>query len=108
MNHDLDLTNPRVQQALDELEALVRERYPEAQFRVSRGQDDPAAIHLTAIVDVDDTEDVVNLVIEREMALQIDEGLPIFVIPIQPLERVATRWQPKLKKRGAAVPTAHP
>jgi len=107
MSDSLALTNPKVQHALDELKAMILARYPGAHFRVSRGQDDPAAIHLVAIVDVDDTEEVVNLTIEREQALQIDEGLPIFVIPIQPLERVATRWEARLKKR-TAVPTAQP
>jgi hypothetical protein len=38
---------------------------------------------------------------------RIEEGLPIFVIPIQPLERVATRWEARLKKR-TVVPTALP
>jgi hypothetical protein len=107
MSDTLELTNPKIQQALDELKGLILAHYPGAQFRVSRGQDDPAAIHLVATVDVEDTEDVVNLTIEREQALQIDEGLPIFVIPIQPLERVVTRWEARLKKR-TAQPAARP
>jgi hypothetical protein len=105
MSDYLELTNPQVEHALDELKTMIRQRYPQAQFRVNRGQDDPAAIHLTAIVDVEDTEEVVDLVIDREMELQIDDGLPIFVIPVQPIERLKTRWDARLKKRIAPVPT---
>ena len=101
MTMTFELSDPIVQQALDELRATILQAYPGARFRVGRGQDDPAAIHLTAIVDVEDTEDVVNLTIDREMALQIDAGLPIFVIPLQPTERGVSRWQPTLKKRVA-------
>jgi hypothetical protein len=104
MSDYLALTDPTVQRALEELKTLILQRYPQAQFRVSRGQDDPAAIHLIATVDVDDTDEVADLVIDREMALQIDEGLPIFVIPIQPIERVTTHWEGRLKKRVAPVP----
>jgi hypothetical protein len=104
MSDYLEVTDPKVQAALHELKTLVLQRYPQAQFRVSRGQDDPAAIHLIAIVDVEDTDEVADLTIEREMALQIEDGLPIFVIPVQPIERVSTRWEARLKKRVAPVP----
>jgi len=77
----------RLQRGLDELRGIILRRYPEATFEVSRGPDDPEAIHLTATVDVEDTEDVVDLVIDRMMELQIEENLPIFVIPTRPMER---------------------
>src|SRR5919109_4042243 len=80
-------TNPRLQSALDELRGIIQQRFPEATFEISRGVDDPRAVHLTATVDVEDTDDVVDLVIDRMMELQIDEGLPIFVIPVRPMER---------------------
>lgn len=78
----------RVERALDELRALVLQRYPETTFRVSPAQDDPEIVHLTAMVDVEDTEEVVDLVIDRMMQIQIDQGLPIFVIPVRTPERV--------------------
>lgn len=104
MSDYLELTEPKVQQALDELKTLIVQRYPQAQFRVNRGQDDPAAIHLIAIVDVEDTDEVADLTIEKEMELQIEDGLPVFVIPVQPIERITTRWEARRKKRVAPVP----
>lgn len=105
MSEYRELTDPTVHAALDELKTLILQRYPQAQFRLRRGQDDPNAIHLIAIVDVEDTDEVADLTIEREMELQIEDGLPIFVIPIQPIERVTTRWEARRKKRVAPVTT---
>ena len=83
------ITDPRVLAAIEELEELVRSRYPEATFSVGRGQDDPEAIYLYATVDLEDTEPVVDLVIERELSLLLDEGLPVQVIPLRTPERNA-------------------
>jgi hypothetical protein len=84
-----------MQRAIAELRGLVQRHYPTATFRVSRGFDDPEAIHLWATVDVDDPDEVVDLVLERMMALQIEDGLPIFVIPVRPRGRVEV-----LRERG--------
>ena len=83
------ITDPRVLAAVNELEELVRARYPEATFSVGRGQDDPEAIYVYATVDLADTEPVVDLVIERELALLLDEGLAVQVIPLRTPERNA-------------------
>ncbi len=84
------ITDPRVLAAIEELEELVRSRYPEAAFSVGRGQDDPEAIYVYATVDLVDTEPVVDLVIERELELLLTEGLPVQVIPLRTPERNAT------------------
>jgi hypothetical protein len=78
----------QMQRAITELSGLIQQHYPGASFRVSRGQDDPEAVHLRATVDVDDPDEVVDLIIDRMMALQIEDGLPIFVIPVRPRARV--------------------
>jgi hypothetical protein len=84
------ITDPRVLAAVNELEELVRSRYPDATFNLGRGQDDPEAIHVYATVDLEDTEPVVDLVIERELELLLDEGLSVQVIPLRTPERDAT------------------
>jgi hypothetical protein len=89
--------HPRMQRAVEELQGLIARRYPDAQFRVGPSQDDPAIVHLTATLDVDDTEEVVDLVIDRMMELQIEEGLPIYVIPLRTPERVAGLTQSQLQ-----------
>jgi hypothetical protein len=79
--------HPGLQAAVSELQGIIRSRFPEATFELSRGLDDAEAIHLIATIDVDNTDDVMGLVIDRMMEFQIDEGLPIFVIPVRPMER---------------------
>jgi hypothetical protein len=83
------ITEPRVLAAVGELEELVRSRYPEATFSVGRGPDDPEAIHVYATVELEDTEPVVDLVIERELELLLEEGLSVQVIPLRTQERNA-------------------
>ena len=85
---DQPITDPRMLAAVNELEQLVRSHYPDATFSVGRGQDDPEAIYVYATVDLEDTEPVVDLVIDRELEL-LEEGLPVQVIPLRTPERNA-------------------
>ena len=78
----------RMANALAELKGLIAQRYPDAAFAVTQSQDDPQVVHLRATVDVEDPDVVLDLVLDRMMALQIDHGLPVFVIPVRPPERV--------------------
>jgi|SRR5437879_178917 len=78
----------KIAAAIRELKTLIQARWPSATFAVSRGEDNAEAVHLNTTVDVDDTDDVLDLVMNRLLELQIDDGLPIHVIPIRPLERV--------------------
>lgn len=100
--------DPRLQGALDELQGMILQRYPEATFEVTRSLDDPQAVHLNATVDVEDTDEVVDLVIDRMMGLQIEEGLPIYVIPVRPVERALEALRrPRsysFRARGGATP----
>jgi len=77
----------RTQSALAELQQMIREGYPEATFEISHG-DDPEGEYLIATVDVEDTDEVVDVFIDRLVEMQVEEGLPVYVIPIRPLERV--------------------
>jgi hypothetical protein len=83
------MEDSRIAAAVDELEALIRSRYPSATFTVGPATDEPDAVHIIATVDLDDPDEVVDLVIDRMLELQIDEGLPVYVIPIRTPERRA-------------------
>ena len=72
----------RTMAAMDELEALISSRYPTASYQRSHGED-PEGQYLTATVDIDDTDDVVDLVIDRLLEMQVEEGLPVYVIPLR-------------------------
>ena len=67
----------------------MQSHYPTATFAIEQSADDPTAVHLVATVDVDDPDEVVDVTIERELALQQDEGIPVHVIPVRTPERLA-------------------
>ncbi|GEM_PF-450010 len=83
------LTNldPRIEQAIEELKGMLLQEYPDATFEIASGQDDPEAIHLITAVDVDNLNSVLDVVIDRVVTLQVEEGIPVYVIPVRPLER---------------------
>ncbi len=83
----------RTQHAIDEIRRAISAKYPTARFQVGRAEDDPQSIHITAIVDVDDPDEVGDLVLDRVLELQVEEGLPIHVIPIRTPERVLAELQ---------------
>jgi len=102
MTPGLDLVSaPRLRAAVTELEGLIRSRFPDARFGVGFG-DDPEGGWLTAVVDVEDTDEVVDLVIDRLLKLQVDERLPISLLPVRPPERIAAAL------RGGGILPAQP
>jgi|SRR5579875_1362143 len=104
-NEYLASLEPGRRQAVDELEQLVRDHYPAALFQVGPGEDDPAGTYITATVDVDDPDAVVDLVIDRMLQLQIDDGVPVYLIPVRTPERVAALLEFEQAKRTvSAVP----
>jgi hypothetical protein len=82
---DLD---ERTRQAVRELQGVIAARYPTATFALTRSPEDPASLHLLAIADVDDPDEVGDLVVERVVALQVEEGIPLHVIPLRSRNRV--------------------
>jgi hypothetical protein len=83
----LALDTPQMQAAIMELQGLILQHYPDTTFKVVHG-DDPTGIYVLATVDVEDTEAVVDVYVDRLLELQIDAGLTIYVVPVRPLARV--------------------
>ena len=96
---------PKMQAAVHELEDLIRHTHPEARFRITRDPDGSEAIHLIAVLDVDDTDLVVDEFIDRMMQLQIEEELPIFVIPVRTPEREVAVLEAAHAEKRTAIPT---
>jgi hypothetical protein len=71
-------TDPRIQEALTELREMIRSRWPSAVFVTEHGFD-PEGIYLIATVDVEDTDVVMNEIIDRLVDMQVEEGLPVYV-----------------------------
>lgn len=90
----------RIQHALEELKGMIRAVYPQAQFEISRGHEDPRQIHLLAIVDIENLDAIKDITIDREVDMQLDEHLPIHVIPLWPQERS----HDELRKRQRGEP----
>jgi|KBSSwiStaDraftv2_1062776.scaffolds.fasta_scaffold4013674_1 hypothetical protein len=88
MTHDERCSlDHRIQAAIADLESLILQHYPEATFDVSRGFDDPEAIHLNVTADVENLTDLIEVTLDRQMEFQIDDDIPIFVIPDRTPER---------------------
>ena len=98
------IADPRIAAAVEELQALIRNRYPDAQFDVSAGED-PEGVYLTATVDLEDPDEVTDLVIDRTMQLQVEEQLPVYVVPIRPLIRVMEARRRRLET-GSPLPSS--
>lgn len=84
------VTEERMRKAIDELKGLIRARYPDATFTEAYG-DDPEGIYLRATVDVEEFEEVLNACGDRLLDMQVEEGLPVYVIPVQPEHRILER-----------------
>ena len=78
--------DPRMSAAVDEITALIRASYPSTTFLVDMDEDQ-RTVFITAVVDLDDPDEVIECFIDRILAMQIDEGLPLHVIPIRTPER---------------------
>jgi len=66
---------------------MILQRYPDATFEVGLGPD-PEYLYLTAVVDTDDG-DVFDLIAERLVEMDVEEDLPILVMPVRPAERLS-------------------
>jgi hypothetical protein len=98
----ISTTDPRMQPALEELKELLRARYPEVTFTVYQGED-PEGVYLSAVVDVEDTDEVLDVVMDRLMHFQVDQALPVYVMPTLPLARVAEQLRARNTQRGSTV-----
>ena len=92
---------PRMQEAIEEMKRLITERFPDASFVIEEGFD-PEGTYLIPTVNIADTDDVIAVVGDRLVELQVDEGLPLYVTPLRPLDRVIA----DLRNRETATPPA--
>lgn len=77
---------PCVEEAIAELKGFVVARYPEATFAIGEGED-PEGVYLTATVDVEEMDEVVDVFLGRLVDYQVEENLPLYVVAIRPLAR---------------------
>lgn len=87
--------------ALFALQRLISARHPDATFEISEG-DDPEGLYLLATVDVEDTDEVAALYTEQLLDFQVEKRLPVYVLPVRPMARVASDLSSR-NRRGAAL-----
>jgi hypothetical protein len=80
--------DPRIACALESLQDLIRECYPTATFASFCGED-PEGVYLRVAVDLDDPDEVMDLAIDRLMEYQLEQELPIYLLPVWTDERIA-------------------
>jgi hypothetical protein len=91
MSQDRPITlAPAMQKAINELKEVISKRFPTASFVVEEGFD-PKGIYLLTTVDIADTDEVIDLIGDRLVELQVDEGLPLYVTPLRPIQRVVAQ-----------------
>lgn len=97
--------DPRVRSALAELRGAIFERYPGATFEVVRDREEPENFDLVTTVDLDDPDEVLDLVIDRLLNLQVEERIPVHVVPIRTPERILAelRTPPSPRRRLARI-----
>lgn len=100
----LDSLDEPTRQAIQEVQSIIAARYPTTTFELAHATDDPRSIHLLAIADVDDVDEVGDLVVDRLVALQVDEGIPLHVIPLRTPERIQAERE-EHRSRPALRPT---
>jgi hypothetical protein len=103
-DHRVPDTDPRIDAAVAELQGMIQARYPSATFHVGPGED-PDGTYVTATVDVDDTDEVFDVVVERLLELQVAEELPVYVIPVRPIARVVAELR---AREATALPAPLP
>jgi hypothetical protein len=99
------LADERMRSAVEELESVIRATYPEVRFNPYVWED-PDGLYLEAMVDIDDTEEVTDLVIDRLVRMYFDEEIPIHLIPVRtPERRAAMRKQEQTARERLKIPS---
>ena len=85
-------SDPRIREALDDLRSAVAQHYPDAVFSEYEGAD-PCGMYLRAVVDLDDTDEVIDRVVGLMTEIQADRELPVYLV----VEPTAERIQAQLR-----------
>ncbi len=87
-----EITDPRMQAAVEEIRTLILAHFPTTTFEVGEAEE-ADSVYMRAIVDVDDTDDVIAVFLDRLVDVQVDENLALYVVPVRTPERRAAAWE---------------
>lgn len=80
------LADERMRLAVDELPSVISAAFPVVKYE-RYVWNDPEGLYLRTVVDLDDTDEVTDHVIDRLVRMYFDEELPIHLIPVRTPER---------------------
>jgi hypothetical protein len=96
--------DPRIPAALLALQQAIQRRFPAAHFQWTAG-DDPEGIYLRPIIDIDDLDDVFDQeLMDALFRFQAEDGLPVWVFPRWPEERLARELSAARSRRPVGAP----
>ena len=90
----------KVKEAAEELKAIVRARYPEAQFILARAPDDHHIWLLWTEIDIEDPDEVRRLTLDREAEMLEEDNILLHMVPIRSLKRVLGYEPRAVRKTG--------
>jgi len=104
IDEPFEITDSKMQAAVDELQQLILARFPSTIFTVGEAEE-PDGVYMRAIVDVDDTDEITAVILDRLADFQIDDNLPIHLVTVPTPERIATaREREREERRLPAFP----
>ena len=96
-------TITRIQEVLKEFKELISAKYPEATFDVEVGGE-PDGVYLIPTVDLENSLEVLDVIMDRLLEVQIEERLPVYVVPQRP---IGSKYEPaRRQQQPATVGTA--
>lgn len=98
LTYDELIVDPHIQAAIKEIQELILAKFPGTTFTVGEW-DEPGSVYMRAIVDVDDTDEVTELFIDRLVDFQVEENLPIYVVTVRTPERRAAAQERERQDR---------
>jgi len=89
-----------IKQAAEGLKAIVRARYPEAEFILARAPDDRHIWLLWTFVDAEDPHEIRELTRDREAALLAEDHIALYVSPRKRSEQVVGYPRQRMSRAG--------
>lgn len=93
-----DIEQSGMDAAIAELQERILSRFPGTTFTVGEW-DEPDSVYMRAIVDVDDTDEVTEVFLDRLVDMQGEENLPVYVVTVRTPERIAAALERERKNR---------
>jgi len=81
---------------------MILARHPETTFSVGE-PDEHGVVFVSDMVDVDDPDDVTAIFIDRLVDLLVEDGLPVYVVPVRTPAREAIERHRQQQARAIPV-----